>query len=140
MSSAHDAHGAATPAHHDHDHFDGEPTNELSPGEPRTPGWLPALGLALFTAAAVWMLVGSDAEGAGSAQLAAEQKPIAAAPAPEAPAAAEPIMRPRPQAGAEPQPAGSAVRKLTPQQVDDLKKRIEEARAKGVLPKQEPGK
>jgi hypothetical protein len=136
MSSAHDAHGSAAQAHHDHDHFDGEPAHELSPGEPRTPGWLPAVGLALFTVGAVWLFVGGDD---AKAAPAAETKPAAAAPAPAPPpenGGRPPRLRRRPGAPGAPgqgAPAGAgsgAVRKLTPQQIEDLKKRIDEARAR----------
>jgi len=48
------------PAHHDiatsHDDEHVEETDELAPDEPRTPGWLTALGGALFLAAIVWLV------------------------------------------------------------------------------------
>lgn len=130
MSAAHDAHGAPAHAHHDHDHFDGEPAHELSPGEPRTPGWLPAVGLALFTVGAIWLLVSGDADKAEPV-AAADTKPAAAAPAHAPPPEnGHPArMRPRPGRGTPPPAAGTAgVRKLTPDQIEELKKRIEKAR------------
>ena len=45
MSSA-PAHGPDT---HDDHAFTGEPVQVLSPDEPRTPGWIPLLGIAFFT-------------------------------------------------------------------------------------------
>jgi hypothetical protein len=126
MSSAPDAPAATAHAHDDHDAFDGEPAKELSPGEPETPGWLPLVGLVLFMALAVALLASGGGDQASVA--------IAAKPA-EAPAAA-----PQPQAQAQPAPAApdptgaGALRKMTPDQIDALKKKIEEARAKGLLP------
>jgi hypothetical protein len=55
MSSADDAHGSDA---HDAHTFTGEPVQELAPDEPRTPGWLPVLGVVLFTAATVIFLAG----------------------------------------------------------------------------------
>lgn len=131
MSSAHDAHGAPAQASHDHDHFDGEPATELSPGEPRTPSWMPALGLAFFTVAAVWLLVSSSDGTTGGVTPPPALKPAA----PELPAAAAPAPMPRPvDPGAAPTGSAPGMRKLTPAQVEDLKKRIEEARQRGVIP------
>ena len=124
MSSAHDAHGASAHAHDDHDAFDGEPAKELSPGEPRSPAWLPAVGLALFSCVAVYMLASGDAPASSAVAV----KPLVA-PEAHAPAAAAPAAR----RGA-PAPAGSGLRKLSPQQMEEMKKRIDEARAKGMLP------
>ena len=139
MSSAHDAHGGSSDAHaaHAHDAYDGEPATALSPGEPRTPGWLPLLGLALFVSAGVYFLVGGDSP-AGATQAPLAPMDLAAPPPPPPPAAPRPSpvapgMRPA-------QPAGSAdgLRKMTPQQMDELRKKIEDARAKGGLPGQPP--
>jgi hypothetical protein len=93
-------------ADHDDEHaFTGEPVNELPPDEPRTPGWLPVLGIVLFTLAAVVFLVGRtssgtastpDAQGAGEHAAATAPKPASppapptAAPPPAAPPAAAP--------------------------------------------------
>jgi hypothetical protein len=123
MSSAHDAHGASAHAHDDHDAFDGEPAKELSPGEPRSPAWLPAVGLAFFSCVAVYLLAGGDPENGNNAPA---PKPMAvevhAQPQAVAPA---PMPAPRPEAA----PAGSA-RRLSPEQLEAVKKRIDEARAK----------
>jgi hypothetical protein len=123
-SGSHDTHAAA-----DHDHaFDGEPTDELPADEPRTPGWLPVLGAALFAAAAVAFLITRDTP------------PKPAAPAPEPVAVAAPAPRPiapLPQqrvAMPTPVPAGSgadaAMRRLTPDQMAALQKQIEAMKAK----------
>lgn len=54
-------------------------TDELDPDEPRTPLWLPLLGLGLFLTALVYFLVSSD-----DASEAAPRPTDTAAPAPEA--------------------------------------------------------
>jgi hypothetical protein len=36
------------------------PSDELDPDEPRTPLWLPLLGLALFLSALIYFLAGGD--------------------------------------------------------------------------------
>ncbi|APR83660.1 Hypothetical protein A7982_09009 [Minicystis rosea] len=132
MSSAHDAHGASAHAHDDHDVFDGEPAHELSPGEPRSPNWLPALGLALFTLAGVYMLSGGDSNATGLTPprpLPVEPAALAVHAAPERPARAAPPVR----ADAAP-PGSGSVRKLTPDQIEELRKKMEEARGKGAGP------
>jgi len=125
MSSAPDAPAAPAPAHDDHEAFDGEPARELSPGEPRSPGWLPALGAAFFAAAAVYMLTGNDSAAAG-AVAAPEAKPSPPSEAVPAP--------PEAHGPAGAAPGGTAVRKMSPEQVRELQKKIEEARAKGGIP------
>jgi hypothetical protein len=146
MSSAHDAPGASAHAHDDHDAFDGEPARELSPGEPRSPSWLPVVGVALFSLAGVYMLSGGD--GPAAALTPPRPLPVEAAPTPPPPppppaatatARSAPAQYPVPPLG-DVAPAGSGVRKLSPDQVDALKKRIEEARAKGQLPARPPEK
>ena len=103
MSTAHDAHVAA--AEHDaHEAFTGEPVTVLPADEPRTPGWLPLLGVALFTGAAVVFLTSfsSSPDAAQPAQAQPTTEPVAAAvpqPAPQAMPArppAEPIRVPPP--------------------------------------------
>ncbi|MFT3773472.1 MAG: hypothetical protein QM820_49480 [Minicystis sp.] len=142
MSSAHDAHAAPAHAHDDHDAFDGEPAKELSPGEPRSPSWLPAVGLVLFSLAGVYMLSGGD--GPTSSLAAPRPLPVepatnaaAVAPQPQRNPAANAPQFPAPPSRPEaaPSPSGSAgVRKLTKEQVDELKKKIGDARAKGLVP------
>lgn len=115
MSSAPEAHG-----HDAHEAFTGEPVQELAADEPRTPGWLPLLGIGLFTAAAVVFLAGRD-----SAAGAAKPEPVApaAAPQPAAPAPAPP-----------PPSASARPRQLSPEQIKQLQKRADDMKAKGVLP------
>jgi hypothetical protein len=150
MSSAHDAPGASAHAHdvHDDQHaFDGEPARELSPGEPRSPNWLPVVGVALFSLVGVYMLSGGD--GPAAALTPPRPLPVEAAPAPAPPPApppaatatarSAPAQYPVPPLG-DVAPAGSGVRKLSPDQVEQLKKRIEEARSKGQLPARPPEK
>jgi hypothetical protein len=131
---AHDAHDA----HEDHT-FAGEPVTALPPDEPRTPGWIPVLGIALFAAAAVWALSGSSDSPAKSGNGEAAPEPVAAAPQriempvrPQAAPVPPPTTVPRPQVTAAPE--GSA-RKLTKEETDVLKQRIERARQNGALPK-----
>ena len=117
------AHGAASHAHAHAHAFDGEPIAQLPADEPRTPGWLPLLGLALFVSAAVaWLALGDPVPAVAAA------KPVetaaAAAPAPVPPPPAQPqLVRPT---GSAPTGMGN----LSAQQLDDLKKRIEEMRSK----------
>jgi len=108
MSSAPDPHG---PDAHDAHAFTGEPVQVLSPDEPPSPGWLPPLGIALFTAAAVIFLVGR-----GSSQAAAQPEhapavvapqPSPAAPPPTAPSPARTVTRLTPPPSEPPPPAPS---------------------------------
>jgi hypothetical protein len=122
MSSGHDAHDE----HHD---FDDAPVHELPADEPRTPGWIPALGLGLFVVALVFWMArgGSDAaavtpEGARSATVQA-----AAPPAPPPPQ--QPMVRPVPAAPGAPTGSTTA-RQMTPEQAKELQKRIEELKAR----------
>jgi hypothetical protein len=126
MSSAPEAHG-----HDAHDAFTGEPVQELAADEPRTPGWLPLLGIGLFTGAAVVFLAGHG----NAADVAGPAKPE-----PEAPAVAPPAP---PPAAAPARPAASGRPQLTPEQVKGLQKRAEEMKAKGLgpgLPRLPPAK
>jgi hypothetical protein len=129
MSGAHDAHGDhAAAAHHDdaahHHDFDNEPAHELSAGEPRTPGWIPVLGLALFfVAGTAWLVMGTGDGGT----TAPDQKP-ATVQANEGAQAAPPTppAAPAPQARPAPAPAGSGgLRQLTPEQAQQIQKQIE---------------
>jgi hypothetical protein len=121
MSSAHDAPLGSAHSHQAHDAFDGEPATTLPADEPRSPAWLPLLGLALFVGAGVYFLVGGDNPGGATTKLAPMELP-----APPAPQAAPP-------AG---QPPAEGLRKMTPQQMEELHKKVEDARAKGFLPGQ----
>jgi len=130
MSSASDAHAAhdAHAALDDHHDFDDTPIRELPADEPRTPMWMPALGVALFAAAAVAFLLSLDSPEAGAQ---AKVEPAAPTPAQQAPAGL-----PRPNTiqlapGAMQQPGTNqgeaAIRQLSPEQIAELRKRIEEA-------------
>jgi hypothetical protein len=129
MSGAHDAHGDhAAAAHHDaaahHHDFDNEPAHELPPEEPRTPGWIPVLGLFLFfLAGTAWLVMGSGDEDTTTAP---DQRPAAAAQPPEgAQAPAQPQAPPQ-QARPAPMPPGSGgIRQLTPEQAKEIQKQIE---------------
>lgn len=122
-SGSHDTHAAV-----DHDHaFDGEPTDELPADEPRTPGWIPALGAVLFVSAAVAFLATRESTA----------QPPAPAPEPVAVAAPLPVAPPVPQqrlAMPNPVPAVSgadaALRRLSPEQMAALQKQIEAMKAK----------
>ena len=147
MSTAadHDAHH--DPSHDDHDgaahahDFDGEPAKELPLDEPRTPGWIPLLGAALFLAAAMWMLVrsnessaseGADADAnAKAAETAtATARPVAPPPPPQGVQPSPNQPRPLPPNAMPPptRPTGSgAVQKMSP---EDQKKLLDQLRAR----------
>jgi hypothetical protein len=120
-SGSHDTHAAND---HDDHAFDGEPTDVLAEDEPRTPGWVPALGAVLFVSAAVAFLATRET----SAQP--------AAPAPERVVAAAEAPQPQIQRPAAPTPppaqsgAADALRRLTPEQIQGLQKQIEAMKAK----------
>lgn len=140
-SGSHAAHAAA-----DHDHaFDGEPIDELPADEPRTPGWIPVLGVVLFVTAAVAFLAARESTA----------QPDAPAPekaAVEAPAAPPPQPQPQPQPQRVAQPiapspaaasADAALRRLSPDQLRALQKQIETMKAKqpgGAPPPAQPGR
>lgn len=129
MSAAHDAHADHDAGHHDashHDHFDNEPIQELPADEPRTPSWIPILGLALFfVAGTAWLLMGpSDDKDKPNA----EGAPVAAAAAPQPPPAPQPAAQP--QARPTPAAIGSgSLRQLSPEQAAQIQKQIEAMRA-----------
>jgi hypothetical protein len=139
MSDGHDhEHDDAADAHDHHD-FDGEPAKELGPDEPHTPGWVPLVGAALFVAGAVFLVTQREPTpaGASGAKEGAAAAPQTAAAAPQPRPAPQPraVPPPRPAAGApgQPQPGATGlpnVKKLTPDQVQDLQKRINEAKQK----------
>jgi hypothetical protein len=117
-------HGAGHGAHdaaHAHDEFDPEPTQELSPGEPRTPLWLPVLGVFLFVVGAIVFLTSSSADAKTDEPARADAAAVEAPPSP-APA-------PRPVAPTQ-QPAqvANALQQLSPQQREDIRKRLDQMR------------
>jgi hypothetical protein len=119
------AHGAAS---HAHDHaFDGEPIAVLPADEPHTPSWLPLLGLALFVSAAVaWLALGDASPAAPATQAKPELTAAAVVPPPPPP--------PRAPVAPAARPSGSAgIGNLTPEQLADLRKRIDEMRSKRGL-------
>ncbi|MCC6552079.1 MAG: hypothetical protein IT372_03525 [Polyangiaceae bacterium] len=122
MSTAHHAHAAGA---HDHD-FDGEPARDLPADEPRTPGWIPAVGAALFVAAGVAFLIDlgpAPAPEPPAKAPAAAPAPVRVEPRPQPPAAAPPATPPPP-------PSGS-LKKLTPEQMDMIKRQLERSRKPG---------
>ncbi|WP_437286913.1 hypothetical protein [Sorangium sp. So ce406] len=159
MSTAHqETHAAAAHDASDHHGFDGEPARALPADEPPTPNWVPALGLAIFVVAGVMFLaMGSGDDDAGSGQAApAEARPAAAADArpaaqgdqpppgrrlalptarpaaptgPAAGAAAE-TLRAAEALGAPAAPGSANLRKLTPEEVQRVRKQMQEARQK----------
>jgi hypothetical protein len=141
MSSADPAHAAAA---HDAHAFTGEPVRELPADETPTPNWLPLLGLALFTSAAVVFLAGradrgaKPEDGAQANQAAVTVAPPAPSPQP---ARVVPAAQPPPQLAPRPQPAQptqaaqpaqpAAVApalpsKLTPEQAAEIRKKIQQ--------------
>ena len=131
-SGSHDTHAAA-----DHDHaFDGEPTDELPADEPRTPGWIPALGMILFVVAAVAFL--ATRETPKQAEAPAPEKAAVAAPAANVPPAMQRIAQPM----AVPAPAGSdaaaALQRLSPEQRAALQKQLEIMKAKAAAGAAQP--
>jgi hypothetical protein len=122
------AHGESEHEHDDDghdDHFDGEPATELPPDEPRTPGWVPLLGLGLFALGATYLLVttepGDDSKTEGSSAASAT------ASAPAGPPLEGVRMEP-PAGGAAPPAARPKAPDITPEQAEALRKRVEEAR------------
>ncbi|MEP7119784.1 MAG: hypothetical protein ABJE95_02695 [Byssovorax sp.] len=126
-SGSHDTHAAA-----DHDHaFDGEPTDELPADEPRTPGWLPALGMILFVVAATAFLATRETPAptdAPAPEKAAAAAPVAPAPLPPQQRIAQPMAAPAP-AGSD---AAAALARLSPEQRAALQKQLEIMKAKAA--------
>ena len=122
-------HGAVGADLHQDEHpFDDTPASALPADEPRTPGWLPVVGLALLLAALVAVLVSGDETPRSEAPAPARE---AAQAANERPADAPVAVRAAPvpgSAGAPPRP------QRTPEQRKELQKRIDEARARQVVP------
>jgi len=127
MSAAHDAHADHDAGHHDH--FDNDPIQELPAEEPRTPGWIPVLGLALFfLAGTAWLVMGgSDDSDKPKAEAANVEAAPAAAPAPPPP---NPAAQQAAPARPAPMPIGSGgLRQLTPEQAAQIQKQIEAMKA-----------
>jgi hypothetical protein len=129
MNSAHptDDHGSAHA-------LDLDPVQTLSPGEPTTPPWVPAVGLALLLAGAVWFLAASRDEPQGESASGA-----ASASAVEAPTQAPSQARgtPPPTAVGQAQPT-----QLSPEALAAARKQLEEAMKHGALkvpPGAQPG-
>ncbi|MBK8252077.1 MAG: hypothetical protein IPK82_05350 [Polyangiaceae bacterium] len=119
MSDAHGHESDHDDAHDDHG-FDGEPVKELGPDEPQTPNWLPLVGILVFVAGAVFFVTQREAPVKDAKEPAKAEQIVAK---PMEPKPAQPV-----QARPVPQPAGSdaPIKKLTPDQVKDLQKRLQE--------------
>jgi hypothetical protein len=130
MSDAHEKdHDGAADAHHDHD-FDGEPARTLGPDEAPTPGWVSGVGAAVFALAGVYFLAGDSAP-SGPEKPAKAAPVVQAAPPPAATQVVATAMPARPPSGA---PSGSAaidaLKRMPPEQMKDLQRRIQEAAQK----------
>lgn len=129
----HDDHDDAD-AHHDH--FDGEPATALGPDEPQTPGWVPLVGAFVFVAGAVFFVTQREAlPTSASAKDGPAANAAQTVAAPQQPRPIQPIQaQPRPAQAQPPAAADSAdlggVKRLSPDQLKDLQKRIQEAKAK----------
>jgi hypothetical protein len=99
-SEHHDDPEGVVVAHHEAE------VDELSPGEPRTPGWMPLLGGVLFIGASIWF-VATQPPG----KTAEELQKAAQAAAVEAAAKAAPPPAPTPEAMPAPPPGGAQPRK-----------------------------
>jgi hypothetical protein len=124
MSSA-----SAAPAAHAHEAhaFDGEPVDVLPDDEPRTPGWLTVAGLVFFVGAAIVLLAGQDAAppAAPTATMVVQQAQVQQA---------APQGAPIPGHAAGVPGSPGAVRRLTPDQIQQIgQKRIEGAKG-GMVP------
>lgn len=117
------------PGHDEHDDFDGEPAQELGPGEPETPNWVPLLGVALFVVGGIYFLSTMDDEGDSSPK----DEPAATAQAkptlpPPAATPARPAARPRPAAA--PGASGKPALGLTKEKARELLEQAQERRRK----------
>lgn len=140
MTTAHAEPSAGDHAHDDHAHaFDGEPATTLPADEPRTPAWVPMLGIVLFLGFGVAHLLHSDdtaAEGGGAAPAKAAEAPappvevqLPRPPAPEPPAVVRPAAtdlprQPDAKAGA------AAAAKLKPEQLKQIQMLLDQEHAK----------
>ena len=104
-----------------HEAFDPEPISELPPDEPRTPLWMPALGIGLFVVVGGWWTLGGDETEPDTPPTPTATAAAAATPAPRPPAA-PPAARPQ----------------VDTAKLAELKKRMEEMRKDGKLPRVRP--
>jgi hypothetical protein len=132
MSDARDAHAAEAHGAEAHDDFDAEPARALPAGEPRTPGWIPALGLALFVAFGVAFLVSvsDDAPEARSAAPVVTAPPASPPPRPTVPPAPGAAQRPAPGVPASALPGPGNVKRLSPEQIQELREKLKGAQQK----------
>jgi len=123
---------AATMGAGDHHIFDDEPVHELPADEPKTPGWVPALGLGIFLVVLVtWLAKGNQPAATDvTAEPGSAAAPAATAPPPPPPQPAAPQPLPRPVAPGSAAPA----RQLTPEQAKELQKRIDEMKQRRGAP------
>ncbi len=141
MSDGHDHDADEGASAHDDHGFDGEPAKELGEGEPMTPGWVPAIGGALFVGLAIFGLVGSQ-DGQSATTAAAPPSPASAAaeaapkPVQAIPSTMRPAPRPLAQPGADGNPAPAAppsdgagsppIKRLSPREIQEVQRRIQE--------------
>lgn len=116
-NSDEDSFGDAQEAAEDHT-FDPEPTQQLSPGEPQSPLWLPALGLVLFVIAGVFLTLRDGDESAQAASSATSAAAVSAA-------ASIPALKLSAQPPGKP---SAPPRRLTPEQLEDFKERMRRMR------------
>lgn len=130
----HDAHEGAAHAHDDHG-FDGEPAKELAPDEPMTPGWLPAVGGALFVGLALFGLYvshdGADAKTNAPPTTNAPAQQTAAQPAQPLPSTMRPQRLPdlqpaQPAQGAQTAPGSPQIKRMTPDELKEVQRRLNE--------------
>jgi len=135
-NGGHDAHDHDAQSHDAHETFDPMPTNELSPGEPRSPVWMPVLGVGLFLVGGTWFLASQGgAAAAGAHDHAHDGKAAhAVAPGAVAPNAPQLVRAPTP-------PGGASARPTPPQDAAARKKLIDEAIQKAAAARgaKEPG-
>src|SRR5262249_33919656 len=105
----------------------GEPARTLGPDENPTPGWVPGVGAAVFVLAGIYFLSGSSEPSTPGAAASAQAAPPPAAT--QIVATAIPA-RPPPAAPGGNTAGADAIRKMSPDQLKDLQRRIQEASQK----------